>query len=153
MAILLCWKELYVRKVRNNSTDDVHSVILSPRDSAIPCVLLRILTWPCIKPVPSTFSILKFANASSPKTLRAYKLADKKSHSPERAASGVRHAIFVDFMICARYWRRSLRVIKLESQRYTERLTGYPLSHSHDSPIRTRSTCCGTTLVSMGHAL
>lgn len=85
-----------------------HNVILSPRDSAIPCVLLRILTWPCIVPVLSTFSMLKFANASSPNTLLAYRLADRKSHSPDSAASGVRHAILVDFMIWAKYCRKSL---------------------------------------------
>lgn len=34
--------------------------------------------------------------------------ADKKSHSPESAASGVKQAIFVDFIMWPRYFRRSL---------------------------------------------
>lgn len=69
----------------------------------------------------SIFSMLRFARASSPKKwdgdekltaqvarkdipnrLRAYIFADKKSQSPDNAASGVRHAMFVDFMIWLR---------------------------------------------------
>lgn len=66
--------------------------------------------------------MLRFARASSPKKrgdgdeniktqavskdipnrLRAYIFADKKSQSPDNAASGVRHAMFVDFMIWLR---------------------------------------------------
>ena len=42
-----------------------HIVILSPNESAIPCVLLRILTCPIIVPA-SVFSMLKLARASSP---------------------------------------------------------------------------------------
>jgi hypothetical protein len=34
--------------------------------------------------------------------------ADKKSHSPDRAASGVKHDMFVDFMMWFRYVLRSL---------------------------------------------
>lgn len=56
----------------------------------------------------SVFSIDKLASASSPNRLRAHRLADKKSQSPERAASGVRQAMLVDFMMWLRYWRRSL---------------------------------------------
>lgn len=37
-----------------------------------------------------------------PKRLRAYIFADKKSQSPDNAASGVRQAMFVDFIICLR---------------------------------------------------
>ena len=69
---------------------------LSPRDSAIPCVLLRIRTCPLIDP-SSAFSNETFANASSPNTDLALRFADRKSHSPDSAASGVRHIILVDF--------------------------------------------------------
>lgn len=44
---------------------DIPSVIRSPNESAIPCVLLRIRTCPAMLPA-SVFSILKFARASSP---------------------------------------------------------------------------------------
>lgn len=42
-----------------------HIVMRSPNDSAIPCVLLRIRTWPVMVPA-SVFSMLRLANASSP---------------------------------------------------------------------------------------
>ena len=53
-------------------------------------------------------SMLKFANASSPNTDRAYMFADKKPHSPDNAASGVKHDMFVDFIICFKYCCKSL---------------------------------------------
>lgn len=79
----------------------IPSVMRSPRDKAIPCVLLRIRTCPEIDPV-SIFSMLKFARASSPNRLRAYRFAERKSQSPDIAPSGVRHAMFVEFMMCFR---------------------------------------------------
>ena len=100
-------------------------VILSPSDSAIPCVLLRMRTCPVMVP-DSRRSMLRFASASSPKgtistspktmeeskcvpnKLRAYMLADKKSESPAIAPSGVRQDIFVDFIMCFKYSRGSL---------------------------------------------
>lgn len=111
----------------NNEGNHTPRVILSPSDSAMPCVLLRIRTWPCICPVSSTFSMLRFARASSPgkqpqvrtqacvltrryspNKLRAYMFADRKSQSPDRAPSGVKHDMFVDFMMWSRYSRKSL---------------------------------------------
>lgn len=38
--------------------------------------------------------------------------ADKKSHSPESAASGVKQAMFVDFRMWLRYARKSLNTEK-----------------------------------------
>lgn len=80
---------------------DIPSVMRSPRDKAMPCVLLRIRTCPEIDPV-SIFSMLKFARASSPNRLRAYRFAERKSQSPDIAPSGVRHAMFVEFIMCLR---------------------------------------------------
>lgn len=96
-------------------------VIRSPNERAIPWVLLRIRTCPVMVPA-SVRSTLKFARASSPvrvtysqyegnsiteicvldlpNKLRAYRFPDKKSQSPERAPSGVRHAMFVTFITC-----------------------------------------------------
>lgn len=52
------------------------SVMRSPRDSAMPCVLLRIRTCPLNLPSASSFfSTLTFTRASSPNTLTAYRLA------------------------------------------------------------------------------
>jgi hypothetical protein len=57
----------------------------------------------------SVFSIDKLAKASSPNKLFAQRFADKKSQSPSSAPSGVKQAIFVDFIMCCKYTRRSLR--------------------------------------------
>jgi len=55
-----------------------------------------------------------------PKRLRAYMFADRKSHSPEVAPSGVRHDIFVAFMTCFKYSRGSLSDLEVnEKQRMT----------------------------------
>jgi hypothetical protein len=108
----------------NRKNTLVPMVILSPSDSAMPCVLLRMRTWPVIEP-DSKRSMLRLASASSPlrnhkradlrregqdipNRLRAYRLADKKSESPAMAPSGVRQDMFVDFMICFKYSRGSL---------------------------------------------
>lgn len=57
-----------------------------------------------------------------PKRLRAYMFADRKSHSPEVAPSGVRHDIFVAFMTCFRYSRGSLSNLEVnESNKMTMR--------------------------------
>ena len=55
-----------------------HIVILSPNESAIPCVLLRILTCPTIVP-DSVFSMLKLARASSPVVFSQYGLSNAES--------------------------------------------------------------------------
>lgn len=51
---------------------------------------------------------LQFVNIALPNKLRAYMFADKKSHSPDIAVSGVKQDMLVDFMICCRYSLRSL---------------------------------------------
>jgi len=51
-----------------------------------------------------------------PKRLRAYMFADRKSHSPEVAPSGVRHDIFVAFMTCFRYSRGSLSDLEVNER-------------------------------------
>lgn len=76
-------------------------MILSPSESAIPCVFDRMRTCPVNVPSAS-FSIDRFASASSPKSDRAYKFADKNPQSPSSAASGVRQAMLVEDMMWAR---------------------------------------------------
>lgn len=39
---------------------------------------------------------------NSPNKLLAYMLAERKSHSPDMAPSGVKHDMLVDFMTCLR---------------------------------------------------
>ena len=51
-----------------------------------------------------------------PKRLRAYMFADRKSHLPEVAPSGVRHDIFVAFMTCFRYSRGSLSDLEVNER-------------------------------------
>jgi hypothetical protein len=86
--------------------------------SHAPWVLLRIRTCPCS--APSAFSIDKLASASSPaerlnhrrhkcgrgggapNRLLAYMLAERKPHSPPRAASGVRQDMLVEAMMCCK---------------------------------------------------
>ncbi len=74
---------------------------LSPKDKAMPCVLERILIKPPNLPL-GNFSMETFTNASSPKTERAYRFADKKAMSPSRADSGERHLMFVHAMMWSR---------------------------------------------------
>lgn len=51
---------------------------------------------------------MRSCNEYSPNKLRAYMFADRKSQSPDRAPSGVKHDMFVDFMMWSRYSRKSL---------------------------------------------
>jgi hypothetical protein len=46
--------------------------------------------------------------------------ADKKSHSPEVAPSGVRHDMFVAFMTCFRYSRGSLSDLEVKENKGRE---------------------------------
>lgn len=149
-----------------------HIVIRSPNDSAIPCVLLRIRTWPVIVPA-SVLSMLRLANASSPgewisvvrnhqikqmqvwywpNKLRAYMFADKKSQSPDMAPSGVKHDILVDFMTCLRYSRGSLGHERVSLGNADARYIGHTrqlLRHLLCSPTQIPSTCSGTRRYSM----
>lgn len=66
------------------------SVMRSPRDSAIPCVLLRMRTCPLSFPSASLFfSTLTFTSASSPKTLMAYKFAACKIAHRQSRQTGI----------------------------------------------------------------
>jgi len=142
-AIFLSWNQWLGSDGPQNWRHASPIVILSPSESAIPWVLLRIRTCPVI--VPATVrSILRLASASSPiirakscrislcgairgltnhepNKLRAYMFADRKSQSPESAPSGVKQDIFVTFMTCSRYSRGSLQQKKLLNERDRER--------------------------------
>ena len=73
-------------------TKYIPSVIRSPSESAIPCVLLRIRTCPAMLP-DSVFSMLRLASASSPKditlsvTCRSKKLVITNQTGCERTSS------------------------------------------------------------------
>lgn len=98
------------------------------------CVFALILTWPntgALGGLPSGFSTLRLANASSPKILRAYKLAARNPHSPVSAwknrytwlmivhphkitvltFSGVRHFMFVLPRRWCKYSWRSVMLV------------------------------------------
>lgn len=67
-TIFLSWRveiAIIEDQIVAHASRDSPIVIRSPRESAIPCVLLRIRTWPVIVPA-SVRSTLRFANASSP---------------------------------------------------------------------------------------
>ena len=140
----------------------------------MPCVLLRIRTWPVIVPA-SVLSMLRLARASSPerrekkkgslkkehprcqikkdlpKRLRAYIFAERKSHSPDVAPSGVRHDIFVAIhnmlQIVSRIPEEARCLTwgcKWHETQGIEKLTTWNYSHWPCFPIQTRSTCSGT---------
>jgi hypothetical protein len=54
---------------------------------------------------------------NGPQRFRAHMLADRKSHSPEVAPSGVRHDMFVAFMTCFRCARGSLSDLEVNASK------------------------------------
>ncbi|RNA17796.1 hypothetical protein BpHYR1_041019 [Brachionus plicatilis] len=69
--------------------------------------------------------MLTLANTSSPKIDFAYKFAAIKPQSPDKAFSGVKHFMFVDFMICSKYSFKSFIFV----------LTTTLFSHSNSTHI------------------
>lgn len=62
-----------------------------------------------------SFSMLKFARASSPNIDLAYKFAAINPHCPDNAFSGVRHFMLVLFNKCAKYSLRSVKLVETET--------------------------------------
>lgn len=65
LGIFLRYSDKLVLTSKSRWLEGLPMVILSPSDKAIPCVLLRIRTWPVIVPF-SVLSMDKLARASSP---------------------------------------------------------------------------------------
>lgn len=90
----------------------------------MPCVLLLILTVPLIFP-PGPCSIDTLARASSPKTERAWRLAERNPQSPLRDDRGVRQFMLVDFCMWVKYSLRSLDKWARTTLEDKKRLRGY----------------------------
>lgn len=66
------------------------------------CVLAYVHTHRRNTHQSRSLSVTRLENRNSPNRLLAYKLAVRKSHSPDMAPSGVKHNMLVDFMTCLR---------------------------------------------------